>query len=339
MGDRILIFEDTDGDGKFDKRTVFMEGLNLVSGHRSRLRRRLGRGGAVPAVHPARREDRQARRRAEDPARRLGLRGHARDAQHVHLGAGRLALRLPRRLHALARRQAGHAGQGPHADQRRRLALSSDASTSSRSSPTARRNPWGLDFNDDGEFFIEACVIPHLFHIIQGGRYQRQAGTHFNPYTYDDIKTIADHRHYVGANPHGGNGRSDAAGGGHAHCGPHVLPGRRLAGGVPRPALHGQHPRPPHQRGRAHAEGLRLRRATATRTSCWPTTRWAIPLAIKSGPDGNVYLIDWYDKQACHRTQPGDLGPHQRPHLQDQLQGHEAGRRIWIWRRRRTRSW
>src|SRR5262249_7793734 len=30
--DRILIFEDTDGDGKFDKRTVFMEGLNLVSG-------------------------------------------------------------------------------------------------------------------------------------------------------------------------------------------------------------------------------------------------------------------------------------------------------------------
>ncbi len=30
--DRILIFEDTDGDGVFDKRTVFMEGLNLVSG-------------------------------------------------------------------------------------------------------------------------------------------------------------------------------------------------------------------------------------------------------------------------------------------------------------------
>src|SRR5256714_6295070 len=30
--DRILIFEDTDGDGHFDKRTVFIEGLNLVSG-------------------------------------------------------------------------------------------------------------------------------------------------------------------------------------------------------------------------------------------------------------------------------------------------------------------
>ncbi|MBY0456601.1 MAG: dehydrogenase, partial [Gemmataceae bacterium] len=31
-GDKILIFEDTDGDGKFDKKTVFLEGLNLVSG-------------------------------------------------------------------------------------------------------------------------------------------------------------------------------------------------------------------------------------------------------------------------------------------------------------------
>ena len=55
--------------------------------------------------------------------------------------------------------------------------------------------------------------------MIQGGRYERQAGQHFNPYTYDDIKTIADHRHYLGANPHGGNGRSDSAGGGHAHSG------------------------------------------------------------------------------------------------------------------------
>src|SRR5204862_7673470 len=30
--DRILVFEDTDGDGKFDRRSVFMENLNLVSG-------------------------------------------------------------------------------------------------------------------------------------------------------------------------------------------------------------------------------------------------------------------------------------------------------------------
>src|SRR5262249_50692621 len=30
----------------------------------------------------------------------------------------------------------------------------------------------------------------------------------------------------------------------------------------------------------------------------------SIPLAIKSGPDGNVYLLDWYDQQICHLPQP-----------------------------------
>jgi hypothetical protein len=47
--DRVLVFEDTDGDGKHDKRTVFMEGLNLVSGIE------VGNGGvyigAAPYVH------------------------------------------------------------------------------------------------------------------------------------------------------------------------------------------------------------------------------------------------------------------------------------------------
>ena len=32
-------------------------------------------------------------------------------------------------------------------------------------------NPWGLDFNDYGHAFITACVIPHMYHMIQGGRY------------------------------------------------------------------------------------------------------------------------------------------------------------------------
>lgn len=64
-------------------------------------------------------------------------------------------------------------------------------------------NPWGVDFNKNGQMFITACVIPHLFHLIQGGRFERQAGAHFND-VFDDIKTIADHRHYIGDTPHGG---------------------------------------------------------------------------------------------------------------------------------------
>ncbi len=62
-------------------------------------------------------------------------------------------------------------------------------------------NPWGLDFDDHGQIFITACVIPHLWHVIPGGIYHRQGGSHINPYVFDDIKTIADHRH---RSAHGG---------------------------------------------------------------------------------------------------------------------------------------
>ena len=62
-------------------------------------------------------------------------------------------------------------------------------------------NPWGMDFDDHGQIFITACVIPHLWHVIPGGIYHRQGGSHINPYVFDDIKTIADHRH---RSAHGG---------------------------------------------------------------------------------------------------------------------------------------
>src|SRR5207237_1005962 len=64
-------------------------------------------------------------------------------------------------------------------------------------------NSWGLAFNDYGQGFITACVIEHLYQVIQGARYKRQAGPHLDPNTYDDIKTIADHVHWVGTKgPH-----------------------------------------------------------------------------------------------------------------------------------------
>ena len=94
-------------------------------------------------------------------------------------------------------------------------------------------NPWGLDFDENGDWFTTACVIPHYYQVIQGGRYFRQAGQHFNSYVYDDIKTIADHLHYGDGTFESmrADGKVDRAlqrekaadtsalGGGHAHCG------------------------------------------------------------------------------------------------------------------------
>lgn len=62
-------------------------------------------------------------------------------------------------------------------------------------------NPWGIDYDEKGQLFITACVIPHVFHILLGGYYHRQGGTHFNPYIYSDLRAIVDHRH---RSPHGG---------------------------------------------------------------------------------------------------------------------------------------
>ncbi len=54
LRDRILIFEDTDGDGRFDKRKVFTDEVQHAHEHRGRPRRRVGGGLAAPAVHPGR---------------------------------------------------------------------------------------------------------------------------------------------------------------------------------------------------------------------------------------------------------------------------------------------
>lgn len=124
--DRILIFEDVDGDGKFDSRKVFADNLNLVSGLA------VGFGGvwvgaAQLPVYSGQERRRQTGRAARGAARRLGLPRHARNAERLHLGAGRLALRLPRRVYTLARRQAGDARRPASAPQRRDLAVPSHA--------------------------------------------------------------------------------------------------------------------------------------------------------------------------------------------------------------------
>jgi putative membrane-bound dehydrogenase-like protein len=174
-------------------------------------------------------------------------------------------------------------------------------------------NPWGVDFNDRGQAFITACVIPHLWHVIQGARYQRQGGQHFNPHTYEDIKTIADHAHYAGNigdhawwghEPKAAGATLDA-GGGHAHCGAMVYLGDNW---------------PAEYRNRIYFNNIHGNRINCdvlepvAGTSAWvghhgrdlllANDHYYRGINLRYGPDGTVYLIDWYDKNACHRTNP-----------------------------------
>lgn len=302
-GDRILIFEDTNGDGKFDKRTVFMDRLNLVSGIE------IGFGGVWVGAAPYLMfiPDKDGDDKPDGEPQILLDGWDAVSDTHETLNAfiwgpdGWLY-----GCHGVfTRSRVGKPGT-PDKD---RIPLNCAIW---RYHPTKHTfeifsegtsNPWGLDYNEHGEFFIEACVIPHCFHMIQGGRYQRQAGQHFNPYTYADIGTIADHLHYIGATPHGGNNRSDSAGGGHAHCGLMCY----LGGTWPK-KYHGQL-----FMGNIHGKRINMDilkpKGSGYVASHGPdflfaNDEWARFINLKYGPDGNVYLIDWYDKQACHRNEP-----------------------------------
>jgi putative membrane-bound dehydrogenase-like protein len=295
QGDRILIFEDTDGDGKFDKRTVFIDGLNLVSGLE------VGFGGVWIGAAPyllfvPMKDDKPG-------TPKILLDGWGWQDTHETLNAftwgpdGWLY-----GCHGVFT-HSNVGKPGAAADKRTRI----NAGVW-RYHPTRHvfevfahgtSNPWGVAFDEHGQAFVSACVIPHCFHIVQGGRYQRQAGEHFNPYTYADIQTVADHLHWQGANPWAGNNKSDSTGGGHAHAGLMIYQGgawpakyhnQLFMGNIHGRRINMDMPRPKGS-GYVVSHGPDFLMANDA---------WARFINMRCGPDGNVYVIDWYDKQACH---------------------------------------
>jgi len=305
--DRILIFHDTDGDGRFDERKVFISGLNLVSGLE------LGYGGVWVGAAPylmfipdRNRDD------VPDGPPEIHLDGWAWQDTHETLNA---FIWGPDGWLYGCHGVFTHSRVGtPGTPDEERIPLNAGIW---RYHPIKRRfevfahgtsNPWGIDFNDQGQAFCTACVIPHLFHVIQGARYLRQAGSHFNPHTYADIQTIARHRHWIGATPHSGNGRSDAAGGGHAHAGAMIY----LGGAWPEQYrnqifmnnIHGA--RINQDQLEPAGSGYVGDRAPDFLLA---NDAWSQILYLTYGPDGQVYMIDWYDKNQCHH---GNVEGHDR---------------------------
>jgi putative membrane-bound dehydrogenase-like protein len=302
--DRILIFEDTNGDGTLDKRKVFAEGLNLVSGIE------VGMGGVWLGAAPYllfipidAKNDKPA-----GPPQKL-LDGWGTHDTHEVLNNLRWG---PDGWLYGTHGIFTHSNVGkPGSADRDRTKINAGVW---RYHPTKHifevfaegsSNPWGIDFNEYGHPFITVCVIPHMYHVIQGARYQRQADAHFNPYTYDDIKTIADHVHWLGdRGPHAGNFRSASAGGGHAHAGAMIY-----LGGNSWPKQYRN------QIFMNNINGAKLNVDQLTRNaSGYVATHqpdflamndsWSQWLNMKYDPSGSVYAIDWYDKNQCHSPNP-----------------------------------
>ncbi len=90
-------------------------------------------------------------------------------------------------------------------------------------------NPWGHDWDANGELFFINTVIGHLWHVAPGSHFKESFGESMNPHVYQRMDMIADHYHFdtTGNWTDSRNGAANSLGGGHAHVGTMIYQGDR----------------------------------------------------------------------------------------------------------------
>jgi putative membrane-bound dehydrogenase-like protein len=292
---RILILEDTDQDGVADKQTVFLEGIPFPSGIA------VGFDGLYLGAPPNLLfvPDRDQDDRADEADIKVlltgwGIRDRHETINSLHWGPdgwlyGLEGFATPSKI----RKPKGKGRIYRHREAFPEDLLEADGVDINggvwRYHPTKDRfevvahgfsNPWGIDYDAKGQLFISACVIPHMFHIIPGGIYHRQGGRHFNPYVYQDIQTIVDHRH---RSAHGGARiyQSDAF--------PPEQQGRLFMANIHEHAVLSDILTPNGSGFTAsHGEDFLLAN----------NAQW-IGFSMEIGPEGGLYVLDWHDADIC----------------------------------------
>jgi putative membrane-bound dehydrogenase-like protein len=166
-------------------------------------------------------------------------------------------------------------------------------------------NSWGHDWDANGELFWINTVIGHLFHSVPGAYHARMFGTHLNPHVYETIGQTADHYHFdIGSEKwsdirSGVSDRTLHLGGGHAHVGMMIYQGsawpERYRGQVMTCNLHGR---------RINVERLEMEGCGFVGKHepdfMQAKDPWFRGIELTTGPDGNVYVLDWSDSGECH---------------------------------------
>ena len=307
MRDRVVILEDEDGDGQFDKRNEFWDqGRRLTSVE-------IGYGGVwiLDAPNLLFIPDRNGDD-VPDGEPVVMLDGWNDDAIRHNIVNG---LRwgpdgwLYGRHGIMATSTVGRPGATP--DQRTSLNC-----CVWRFHPTKHTfevvcegttNSWGMDWDENGELFFINTVIGHLWHAIPGSYFRRMYGEHSRPHVYRTIEQTADHFHWDTKEQWhdlkkiGITKTTDQAGGGHAHCGMAIVPpglwGSAYDSSVLAINLHGQ---------RINRD--RLVRDGATYTAkhaddfMQSADPWFRGVELHFGPNGALYIADWSDVGECHEN-------------------------------------
>ncbi len=192
--DRIKILEDTDGDGRADKETVFVDGLNLASGLA------VGHGGVFVGqapyllFYPDRNRDDRPDGDPEVLLTGFGLQDAHATVNSMTWGPdGWLYGAQGSTVTARIRGTEFQQGIWRYHPGTRRFELFAEGGG----------NTWGLDFDSTGNAFGSSNGAYITFHMVQGGYYLKGFAKHgplHNPHTYGYFGPIA----YQGAK-HGGH--------------------------------------------------------------------------------------------------------------------------------------
>jgi putative membrane-bound dehydrogenase-like protein len=298
--DRVLIFEDTDQDGQFDRRKVFWDGGRYLTGIA------VGHGGVWLASTPELifipDRDRDDRPDTQPTAVLDGFQQSANNVlNNFHWGPdgwlyGAIGLSEPSLVgkpgtQPVERTQISRGMWRYHPRWERFEKLAE-----------GMVNPWGADFNEFGDLFTTNTVIAHLWHIVPGMYCQRRDNERDHPYAYGRIQSIANHIHW-GGNQWQSSRKSDeqhsVAGGGHAHCGAMIYLGDNWP-----PQYHGKFFTLNLHGRRINCDQLVPHRSTYVgvhdKDFLFSEDTWFRGLTLKYGPDGGVLVSDWHDFGECH---------------------------------------
>ncbi len=299
--DRVLIFEDTDNDGRFDKRKVFWDQGSWVFGIE------VGFGGvwltAAPYLLfiPDRDGD-----DVPDGKPEVVLDGYSLQAKHNSVNGlkwgpdGWLYGR-----HGIT--DTSHVGKpGTPDDQRIEQNCSiwryHPIKGTYEVITHGTTNPWGHDWDEHGQLFFSNNVIGHLWHVVPGARYARMFGEHFNPHTYEVMQSCSDHLHWTGGKWQDSRSGAEhlALGGGHSHCGGTIYAGDnwpdQYRGGFFMSNTHGRRV----IFDRLERKGSGYVGKHVKEPFMLANDQWFRGVTVEYGPDGGVFVSDWNDLGECH---------------------------------------
>src|SRR5882762_9739101 len=305
--DRIKILEDTDGDGRADKVTVFADGYSLATGLA------LGNGGVYLGVAPDLLflEDTNG----DDEADKTTVlkTGFGMEDRHELLNGFAWGpdgwLYMTHGVFTFSRVRDPNDADDNGVMMTAALARYHPRTKKFEVFADGTSNPWGVDWNERGDAFVSACVIQHLFHMAPGGLYNRQGGTWANPYGYvQDLPTkglpaIVDWRHYRAA-----------------HSGICVYQGDQwpadwrglvFLGNIHQSAINCDRLIPVGSTYRAEKESKLLGpdkgpREVGAGNFLVCDDHWFRPVATHTGPDGAMWIADWSDKYPCYQNAQAD---------------------------------